>query len=75
MSSDLSYFKDNHHELVVQNTGNLQTLKAGPSSGFGLKSTQDRLNLLYQQKAHFEIEEKNGNMVESKITMPIAQIL
>ena len=70
-----SYFKDNHHELVVQNTGNLQTLKAGPSSGFGLKSTQDRLNLLYQQNAHFEIEEKNGNMVESKITMPIAQIL
>jgi two-component system, LytTR family, sensor kinase len=70
-----SYFKDNHHELVVQNTGNLQSLKTGPSSGFGLKSTQDRLNLLYQQKAHFEIEEKNGNMVQSKITMPVAEIL
>ncbi len=70
-----SYFKDDHHELVVQNTGNLQALKESPSSGFGLKSTHDRLNLLYQQKAHFEIEEKNGNMVESKITMPVAQIL
>jgi two-component system, LytTR family, sensor kinase len=70
-----SFFKDDHHELIVQNTGNLQSLKTGPSSGFGLKSTQDRLNLLYQNKAHFEIEEKNGNMVQSKITMPVAIIL
>jgi two-component sensor histidine kinase len=70
-----SYFKDNHHELVVQNTGNLQSLKTGPSAGFGLKSTQDRLNLLYQKKAYFEIEEKNGNIVQSKITMPVAEIL
>jgi two-component system, LytTR family, sensor kinase len=70
-----SYFKDDHHELVVQNTGNLQSLKTGNNAGFGLKSTQDRLNLLYQQKAHFEIEEKNGNIVQSKIIMPVAEIL
>jgi two-component sensor histidine kinase len=70
-----SYFKDNHHELIVQNTGNLQSLKSGNSSGFGLRSTQDRLNLLYHSKAKFEIEEKNGNMVQSKIIMPITQIV
>jgi two-component sensor histidine kinase len=70
-----SYFKDDHHELIVQNTGNLQSLKSGNSSGFGLRSTQDRLNLLYQKKAHFEIEEKNGNMVQSKIVMPVAEII
>jgi two-component system, LytTR family, sensor kinase len=70
-----SYFNDDHHELIVQNTGNLQSLKAGNSSGFGLRSTQDRLNLLYQKKAHFEIEEKNGNMVQSKIVMPVAEII
>jgi two-component system, LytTR family, sensor kinase len=70
-----SYFKDNHHEVVVQNTGNLQSLKTGNTNGFGLKSTQDRLNLLYQKKAQFEIEEKNGNMVQSKIIMPVAHIL
>jgi two-component system, LytTR family, sensor kinase len=70
-----SYFKDNHHEVVVQNTGNLQSLKKGNTNGFGLKSTQDRLNLLYQKKAQFEIEEKNGNMVQSKIIMPVAHIL
>jgi two-component system, LytTR family, sensor kinase len=66
-----SYFKDNQHELVVQNTGNLQALKKGTSGGFGLRSTQDRLNLLYHNKALFEIEEKNGNIVQSKIIMPI----
>jgi sensor histidine kinase YesM len=70
-----SYFKDDHHELIVQNTGNLQSLKDGNSSGFGLRSTQDRLNLLYQKKAHFEIEEKNGNMVQSKIVMPVAEFI
>jgi hypothetical protein len=36
-----------------------------------LQSTQDRLNLLYQNKAHFTIGERNNNMVECKITIPI----
>ena len=66
-----SYFKDDHHELVVQNTGNLSEIKLNANSGFGLKSTQDRLNLLYHKKAHFEIAEINGNMVQSKIIMPV----
>lgn len=70
-----SYFKDNHHELVVQNTGNLSSLITKDPAGFGLKSTQDRLNLLYNKKAHFEIEEMPNNMVQSKIIMPVADIL
>ncbi len=73
--SIFSSLKNNQHELIVQNTGNLQSLKTGSSSGFGIKSTQDRLNLLYQKKAHFQIEEKDGNVVQSTITMPIAEIL
>src|SRR5215207_6565403 len=41
----ISDFKSNFHELAVQNTGHLN----GRSNvhGFGLSSTQDRLNLLY----------------------------
>ena len=70
-----SYFKDNHHELIVQNTGNLGSFKTDGTKGFGIKSTQDRLNLLYQNKAHFEIEEITGNIVQSKIIMPLAEIL
>ena len=70
-----SYFVDNHHELIVKNTGNLQALNVKDSSGFGIKSTQERLNLLYNKKASFEILENGNNMVQSKIIMPVAEIL
>jgi two-component sensor histidine kinase len=62
-------FKGDNLELLVQNTGQLNgNMNA---DGFGIKSTQDRLNLMYQGKAHFEIKNLNGNMVESKVTMPV----
>jgi two-component sensor histidine kinase len=62
-------FKDDHLELLVQNTGQLTPNISG--DGFGIKSTQDRLNLMYQGKATFAIRNMNGNMVESKVTMPV----
>ena len=65
VSSD---FINNHHELSVQNTGQLGNYPN--SNGFGLKSTEDRLNLLYQGKASFAIKNINNEMVESRITMP-----
>ena len=70
-----SHFVDNHHELTVQNTGNLKNIEMKTSAGFGIKSTQERLNLLYNKKAHFEIKNIDNNMVESKIIMPVAEIL
>ena len=63
-----SDFINNHHELSVQNTGQLGNYPN--SNGFGLKSTEDRLNLLYQGKASFAIKNMNNEMVESRITMP-----
>jgi signal transduction histidine kinase len=63
-------FKDDNLELLVQNTGKLNGYVNGNDDGFGIKSTQDRLNLLYQGKAHFEIKNIEGNMVESKVSMP-----
>ena len=65
VSSD---FINNHHELSVQNTGQLGN--HSNSNGFGLKSTEDRLNLLYQGRASFAIKNMNNEMVESRITMP-----
>ena len=62
-------FKDDHLELLVQNTGQLTPNING--DGFGIKSTQDRLNLMYQGKATFAIRNMDGNMVESKVTMPV----
>lgn len=70
-----SHFVDNHHELIVKNTGSLQTIEVKNPAGFGIKSTQERLNLLYNKKANFEIKNNDDNMVQSKITMPVAEIL
>ena len=69
-----SHFVDNHHELIVKNTGSLQKVEVINPSGFGIKSTQERFNLLYNEKAHFEIKNNDNNMVQSKITMPVAEI-
>ena len=64
-----SDFQGNNHELVVQNSGQLNG--EINDDGFGLKSTQDRLRFLYHGKARFEIKNVNGNMVESKVIMPV----
>ena len=62
-----------HHVLLVQNTGQLNGVVN--SDGFGIKSTQDRLNLLYQGKAKFDIKNLNSDIVESKVTMPVHPVL
>ncbi len=66
VSSD---FKENHHELVVQNTGNF--FESENQDGFGIASTQNRLKLLYGDKAKFFITNINGNTVEAKVHLPI----
>jgi two-component system, LytTR family, sensor kinase len=65
----VAVFKDNVMQLQVQNTGQLLSVPNG--EGFGIKSTQDRLNLMYQGKAVFEIRNINTFMVESKVTLPV----
>ena len=65
-------FVDNHLELVVQNTGQLNGYFN--KDGFGVKSTEDRLNLLYQGKASFAIKNLSDKEVESRITMPLTLI-
>ncbi len=65
----ISRFANDNHELIVQNSGQLDEEING--DGFGLKSTQDRLRFLYQGKARFEIKNIPGNIVQSKVTMPL----
>jgi two-component system, LytTR family, sensor kinase len=68
----ISDFTGNFHELAVQNTG---YLNGGLShKGFGLSSTQDRLSLLYGEKAKFEIKQINPDLVEAKVLIPSHQI-
>ena len=66
----ISDFKGDYHELAVQNTGSLNGYKNG-EEGFGLSSTTNRLNLLYGDKARFEIKQVNGSIVEARVLLPI----
>lgn len=64
-----SDFKGPHHELVIQNTGHLNGSVNG--DGFGLISTRNRLQLLFGEKANFEIKEIGHNLVEAKVLIPV----
>lgn len=68
-----SNFQDDFHELKVQNTG---YLASSPNlDGFGLVSTQNRLQMMFGGKANFQINEISGNTVEARIRMPLAALL
>lgn len=64
-----SSIKDNFHQLSVQNTGYLNGYVNG--EGFGLSSTTDRLNLLYGNKAKFEIKQTTPTLVEARVLIPV----
>lgn len=64
----------NELKIDITNTGEL-THKNESLEGFGIKSTQDRLKLLYNGKAHFEIKNQENKTVKSTITMPYVSIL
>ncbi|HRP32016.1 MAG TPA: histidine kinase [Agriterribacter sp.] len=65
----ISDFVDGHHEIIIRNSGLLNGNMG--HMGFGLQSTQDRLNLLFGSQASFEIKDIPGNMVEAKLIMPL----
>ena len=66
----ISRFTNDHFELIVQNTGFLDE-ETSPE-GFGIKSTRDRLGLVFHGKADFQIKGINGNQVQAKIIMPVS---
>ena len=85
----ISDFKDDYHELAVQNTGFLNGYTDGEAGtpsrigsmdgddltrrGFGLSSTTNRLHLLYGDRARFEIKQK-GAFVEARVLLPVSVI-
>jgi LytS/YehU family sensor histidine kinase len=64
-----SDFVNSHFELRVENTGILQ--QEEEQEGFGLKSTQDRLKLLFGTNTSFSITQAENNIVSVKITLPV----
>jgi two-component system LytT family sensor kinase len=69
----VSDFKNNFHELIVQNTGHLNGYM-NTGDGFGLSSTRNRLQLLFGEKANFEIRQVDGGLVEARILIPVENI-
>ena len=65
----ISDFRNEFHELIVQNTGQLNG--GVNADGFGLSSTTNRLSLLYGRKAKFEIRQINGSLVEARVLIPV----
>ncbi len=68
----ISDFKDDYHQLIIQNTGYLNGSLY--DDGFGLTSTKNRLQLLFGDKANFDIKEVNGNTVEATVLIPVELI-
>ncbi len=68
----ISDYRDNNHELIVQNTGQING-NSSDGDGFGLNSTRNRLKLLFGGKAAFTISNIDGDMVEAKVKMPVQE--
>ena len=68
----ISDYKNQYHELAVQNTGQLNGYVNG-AEGFGISSTQNRLGLLYGDKASFEIRQMTPSIVEARVLIPVTQ--
>jgi sensor histidine kinase YesM len=66
----ISDFKENCHEMVVLNTGHLNG-HVQEGDGFGLFSTKNRLQLLFGEKANFEIKQVGSDLVEARILIPV----
>jgi sensor histidine kinase YesM len=67
----ISDYRNQYHELAVQNTGQLNGYVNG-EEGFGLSSTQNRLGLLYGNKASFEIKQMTPSIVEARVLIPLS---
>jgi len=58
------------HEIIVRNTGKLAG--SGLEPGFGLRSTCQRLEILFGQEASFDIRDAGDRLVEARVRIPLA---
>ncbi|HXD78308.1 MAG TPA: histidine kinase [Puia sp.] len=65
----VSDFREDYHELLIVNTGALNGNR--DVDGFGLASTKNRLQILFGQKANFDIRQIEGNSVQARVLIPV----
>jgi two-component sensor histidine kinase len=71
----ISDFTNEHHELIVQNSGRLNVAAEDVIDGFGINSTRNRLKILFGTKASFEIRDmKDKEMVEAIVKLPLKEV-
>lgn len=68
----ISRFVGDSFELIVLNTGNIAN---NSKDGFGFKSTRDRLKFLSNGNASFKVEEVEEHQVQSKIVIPVKDLV
>jgi LytS/YehU family sensor histidine kinase len=56
-------------EICVLNTGTLDINHR--HEGFGIQSTSNRLNLIFGNKASFDIKQFNETFVQATVTIPM----
>lgn len=56
--------------VEIRNTGQLKE-KKGNGMGYGIKNTQQRIDIIYQYRASFEIKNENKNTVLTLLRLPI----
>ena len=64
----ISNVHQNGLELIVENTGTLS--EAMREDGFGISSTRNRLQLMFGEKACFEIKQIDYETVQAKVKLP-----
>lgn len=57
------------YEIIVQNTG---VLAPNAKAGFGIKSTRERLKILFNNKGTFSVVQLTPEIVEAKIVLPMS---
>jgi two-component system, LytTR family, sensor kinase len=67
----VSDYVNNHYELRIINTGQLNGSTHFITDGFGIPGTKSRLKLLYGDKAIFTLSNLTPEMVEATIKLPI----
>jgi hypothetical protein len=64
-----AWAEDGSLRLEIRNTGQLDP-KHQPLTGYGLKSTTQRLELLYDKRASFSIQNENDHTVLTRLKIP-----
>jgi sensor histidine kinase YesM len=61
--------KENKLHIIISNDGQLQ-VDVESESGFGIKNTEQRLQLLYGNEASFELKNQTNNTVVAQLIIP-----